>query len=594
MTARRRCACVPALTGLLALLGLAGGVGAAEMTLSDVTLESPTLHCLGVRCHVTGDGNQNATVRMDYRKRGDDAWRRALDLFRVETAALQNVDAPPKGAHLFAGSVFFLEPDTEYELRLTLDDPDGGGATRTLEARTWKEPIAPRPLRVLHVVPGAGGGTGTREDPLQGVAAADGAALPGDLVLLHKGVYRGPITLTKSGTATAPIVWRGAGDGEAVFDGPTNRLGVHARGLRHLFFEKLSFRKSGPAIRLGNSSNITVRRCRFYDLGWGIIAAGKQKRICIVDCVFEGIRKWPRNTPGQPKGEHRAIELSGIGHVVAYNRMSGFRDAADTRGPLPIRSCDFHNNDMSECTDDGIELDFSETNCRAYNNRITNAFCGISFQPSRGGPNYAIRNVMYNIQHETYKLHFTGLSKEEKTLTSGGVILHNTVVRKRCPLRVYAGATPVHYYFMRNNLYVVRDADRFIDMQCDVRFADWDYDVFAGTPSKLFGKWFRTFHKTHADFVRATGQETHCTLVPTTQGFFASGVMPPEKMETQYPVTVNELRLAEGSPAIDKGIPLPNVNDGFKGKAPDAGACELGDKLPHYGPRPEGGDRKPR
>jgi hypothetical protein len=32
---------------------------------------------------------------------------------------------------------------------------------------------------------------------------------------------------------------------------------------------------------------------------------------------------------------------------------------------------------------------------------------------------------------------------------------------------------------------------------------------------------------------------------------------------------------------------LPNVTDGFSGKAPDLGAIELGQPMPHYGPRNE-------
>ena len=38
--------------------------------------------------------------------------------------------------------------------------------------------------------------------------------------------------------------------------------------------------------------------------------------------------------------------------------------------------------------------------------------------------------------------------------------------------------------------------------------------------------------------------------------------------------------------AVDRGVPLPNVNDGFAGRAPDLGALETGRPLPHYGPRP--------
>ena len=52
------------------------------------------------------------------------------------------------------------------------------------------------------------------------------------------------------------------------------------------------------------------------------------------------------------------------------------------------------------------------------------------------------------------------------------------------------------------------------------------------------------------------------------------------------PIACIDLRLGAGSPAIDKGEVLPNINDGFHGAAPDIGAFELGAPLPHYGPRP--------
>ena len=48
---------------------------------------------------------------------------------------------------------------------------------------------------------------------------------------------------------------------------------------------------------------------------------------------------------------------------------------------------------------------------------------------------------------------------------------------------------------------------------------------------------------------------------------------------------VPDLRLKPGSRAIDAGQPIPNINDDFNKKAPDCGAYEFGQKLPHYGPR---------
>jgi hypothetical protein len=55
--------------------------------------------------------------------------------------------------------------------------------------------------------------------------------------------------------------------------------------------------------------------------------------------------------------------------------------------------------------------------------------------------------------------------------------------------------------------------------------------------------------------------------------------MPLPERETQ------DLRLRPGSRAIDAGIHIPNINDDFTGKAPDCGAYEVGQTVPHYGPR---------
>lgn len=46
-----------------------------------------------------------------------------------------------------------------------------------------------------------------------------------------------------------------------------------------------------------------------------------------------------------------------------------------------------------------------------------------------------------------------------------------------------------------------------------------------------------------------------------------------------------DFRLKPASAAVDRGLALPNVTDGFTGSAPDLGALELGQPLPIYGPR---------
>ena len=47
-----------------------------------------------------------------------------------------------------------------------------------------------------------------------------------------------------------------------------------------------------------------------------------------------------------------------------------------------------------------------------------------------------------------------------------------------------------------------------------------------------------------------------------------------------------DFRLKPTSAAVDKGVALANVNDGFAGRAPDLGALEVGRPALHYGPRP--------
>ena len=47
-----------------------------------------------------------------------------------------------------------------------------------------------------------------------------------------------------------------------------------------------------------------------------------------------------------------------------------------------------------------------------------------------------------------------------------------------------------------------------------------------------------------------------------------------------------DCRLKPGAAAVDRGVVVSNVTDGFRGPAPDLGAKELGQAPPHYGQHP--------
>ena len=97
----------------------------------------------------------------------------------------------------------------------------------------------------------------------------------------------------------------------------------------------------------------------------------------------------------------------------------------------------------------------------------------------------------------------------------------------------------------------------------------------------LDGKKYQTFE----DFQKGTGYEKHGLFFDSPAGIFREGFKLPEDVKAKYPVSGNKPLLRPGSPVVDKGMRIPNINDGFRGQAPDLGAIELGDELPRYGPR---------
>jgi hypothetical protein len=296
----------------------------------------------------------------------------------------------------------------------------------------------------------------------------------------------------------------------------------------------------------------------------------RQQRFLIADNVITGRATWPRSRGIEERG---GIRIGGTGHVVCYNRISGFADAISVHAAYPCAAIDFDGNEISECTDDGIEMDYSDHNTRCFENRLTNVFQGISLQPVHGGPVYVFRNALYNVGAETFKLH---------NGPSGGLLLHNTSVKSGMPWVVMSSA-PVSNCVSRNNVFVGSEGNYAFETTAPMQACDFDYDGFAGR-WRLLLKWNGVRYQS-SDDVRWTGPVYRHVVPLEPKAIFQSGVTAPDETATAFKCTVNDLRLAPGSAAIDAGLALPNVNDGFAGVAPDLGAYESGQPLPHYGPR---------
>src|SRR6476646_6063277 len=133
---------------LLSLFGVRNSAGAAvdanKVKPGELIIDHPTLINLGFEWIIQGDENRNAQVEVSYRKQGETQWKRGLPLLRLQGERIYqgqgvfDVVSP----NMFAGSILDLEPDTEYEARFVMADPDGvaGGdgksVTKTVTVRT--------------------------------------------------------------------------------------------------------------------------------------------------------------------------------------------------------------------------------------------------------------------------------------------------------------------------------------------------------------------------------------------------------------------------------------------------------------------------
>jgi hypothetical protein len=90
-------------------------------------------------------------------------------------------------------------------------------------------------------------------------------------------------------------------------------------------------------------------------------------------------------------------------------------------------------------------------------------------------------------------------------------------------------------------------------------------------------------YDTLADYKKGSGQDAHSITV-ALNAFINVKSTDEANPRTLYTPENLDFRLRLRSPAIDKGIALPTVTDGFEGKAPDLGAYEFGSTPPHYGP----------
>ena len=366
-----------------------------------VAIEPPTVRSIGLEWEIGGDLNRNASVEVYYRQAGSTDWREGLPLFRLHNETVpaenatdpDNANRPPEESafyyvtpNMFTGSIFDLQPDTSYEVRMRMLDPDGvrGQAEQSVEVRTRPIPRRYGGGDVYHVYPV--GWEGLRDEPsFEGLLRAynygaehadwnhayEPRVRPGDTVMVHAGEYKadrfeygnytrngpgvggpgygvpfdGTYLLTGQGTAERPITIMASGDGEVWFDGDGNHMLFNVQVADYHIFDGINIRNTNIAYdagikRIAGARGLTIVNSRIEEVGVAVQTDFEGSRdFYIADNTIVGrvsadnLVGWTGagvwvDRPDWPAdlSSFQGIRLYGPGHVVEYNTVERFHD----------------------------------------------------------------------------------------------------------------------------------------------------------------------------------------------------------------------------------------------------------------------------
>lgn len=244
----------------------------------------------------------------------------------------------------------------------------------------------------------------------------------------------------------------------------------------------------------------------------------------------------------------------GRGTVVRNNVITGFFDGMDANGSTTDENvaadADFINNNVNHVGDDVIETDTTfALNLRVLRNIFDASYSGISVAPTYEGPEYIIGNSITNYQRSAFKFSITSVGQT--------YIYHNTTSSTVSGASAVWPTGPYSNMHFRNNILFGNNVGTVNDDSGESQTGnDFNGDLLYSTGGTLF-RWKNTNYSSLASLRTATG-------------FEAQG-----KSGNPLFVSATNFHLQGSSPAIDGGLVIPGVNDGWFGVAPDMGAFEL-------------------
>ncbi|MBI5324075.1 MAG: right-handed parallel beta-helix repeat-containing protein [Ignavibacteriae bacterium] len=550
------------------------------------------------------DMNFNEIATIEYKKTGSFDYKFGHDFTRYD------------GNHL-ATSLFKLDFNTVYDLRITLIDPDGVTGTNPYltSVSTKAEFSIPTALRIVNV-----------KDQNE-LDAAISDLKPGDEVRLSGGIYASGIHVFNiSGTKENPIVFTSHGSTNTTIMGNSdNAIGIE-RGSNYIFNNLEVHNEQGTGVFFRACHNMTITNCYIHDSRDGDYTAnieiqhGEEANppltgnFLIMNNVIsdelhdtvdenQGPLATNINEPGQSYFGIDCRYNPGpnitIRNNLIYGVVDGIHPCADEGDPPVLgpddldvlnswvdRELDIYDNVIYDCKDDDIELDGHMVNGRVFRNRLGKCENTISVAPVYPGPIFILRNYLSGFHQGCLKQN-TGVPG----ITRGVLFYHNTIWEKprakppHCESEncLYRGEEALQQSFVyKNNIFYARGRVYNGDMYTGGYHKDdiFDYNLNYSTKESesanpYIYKWVtyepdtlnNSRYETMDAFRAATGQELHGTwgepLLNTT-------------LYANYPQSAYLFKFTtgEGSVGIDKGVYIRGINDDFLGNAPDIGAFE--------------------
>ena len=319
----------------------------------------------------------------------------------------------------------------------------------------------------------------------------------------------------------------------------------------------------GPAAIALYAPGCVVRDNHCHTIAGDDILLRQGARDCLVErnlCRDPRIGGWPWAACKSHDEEVQAISLraSGRGNTIRGNTCIGTFDGIDTVGDgvdedmsADLDLCD--NQVLTTC-DDGIEPEtIAGINTRILHNREDGIYEGCSLAPNSQGPTYVLYNTITNYRRSAFKFSLSS--------TGQNWICHNTAATSVAGKPVVWGTGPYSNEHFRNNI-LVGNGTICVDDDAGESQAGNDFDgdlLYAPGSSALF-RWKGVNYASLSALRAGTGFEVHGR---TGDPLFVAPA-------------AGDYGVQAGSPAIDAGLLLPGINDGYAGAGPDMGAGEYG------------------